>query len=78
MVICSYPNTLSIRESVSLFILACRKLQWVLTNRILKFLNEKAKKDPLKYMQFYEDYGLFFREGIITTQEQEMRVGDVI
>lgn len=66
-------------ESLSVYLFfACRKLQWVLTNRILKFLNEKAKKDPLKYMQFYEDYGLFFREGIITTQEQEMRVGDVI
>ncbi|MRC57069.1 molecular chaperone HtpG, partial [Bacillus thuringiensis] len=50
-----------------------RKLRWVLTNRLLKFFLERAKKDPAKYLQFYEDYGLFFREGIVTTPEQEMR-----
>ena len=50
------------------------KLRWVLTNRLLKFFLERAKKDPAKYLKFYEDYGLFFREGIVTTPEQEMRV----
>lgn len=54
--------------------LSNRKLSWVLTNRVLKFLGDKAKKDPEKYMKFYNDYGLFFREGIVTTHEQEMRV----
>ncbi|GFN91448.1 heat shock protein 75 kda, mitochondrial, partial [Plakobranchus ocellatus] len=49
------------------------KLRQVLTTRILKFFSEKAKKDPLAYRKFYEDYGLFFREGIVTTSEQDQR-----
>ena len=51
-----------------------RKLRWVLTNRLLKFFLEQAKKDKDSYLQFYEDYGLFFREGIVTTPEQDQRV----
>jgi TNF receptor-associated protein 1 len=41
---------------------------------LLKFFLEQAKKDGKKYLQFYEDYGLFFREGIVSTPEQEQRV----
>ncbi|VDI02843.1 TNF receptor-associated protein 1 [Mytilus galloprovincialis] len=50
-----------------------RKLRTVLTTRLLKFFQDQSKKDPEKYMKFYEDYGLFFREGIITTHEQEQK-----
>ena len=55
-------------------VLLFRKLRWVLTNRILKFFLEQAKRDKEKYLKFYEDYGLFFREGIVTTTEQDQRV----
>ena len=41
---------------------------------MLKFFMERAKKDPAKYLKFYEDYGLFIREGIVTTPEQDVRV----
>lgn len=50
-----------------------RKLRTVLTNRILKFFQDCAKKDIASYTAFYEDYGLFFREGIVTTHEQDQR-----
>ncbi|KAJ8297867.1 hypothetical protein KUTeg_024398 [Tegillarca granosa] len=50
-----------------------RKLRQVLTNRILKFFLDQSKKDEEKYMKFYQDYGLFFREGIVTQPEQEQR-----
>ncbi|XP_046325798.2 heat shock protein 75 kDa, mitochondrial-like [Haliotis rufescens] len=50
-----------------------RKLRQVLTARVLKFLLEQARKDEDKYLKFYEDYGMFFREGIITTMEQDQR-----
>jgi len=50
-----------------------RKIRDVLTGRILKFFADKAKKDPETYKAFYEDYGLFFREGIVTTTEQDTR-----
>jgi hypothetical protein len=51
-----------------------RKLNSVLTNRLIKFFQDQAKKDPVKYAEFYEDYGLFFREGIVTSPEQDTRV----
>jgi TNF receptor-associated protein 1 len=50
-----------------------RKLRWVLTNRLIKFFLEQAKRDKEKYLDFYDSYGLFFREGIVTTPEQEQR-----
>lgn len=50
-----------------------RKLSQVLTSRLLKFFTERAKKDPEGFRAFYEDYGLFFKEGIVTTGEQAMR-----
>lgn len=52
----------------------CRKLNHVLTNRLIKFFQDQAKKDPARYNEFYEDYGLYFREGVLTTAEQETRV----
>ncbi|XP_025084764.1 heat shock protein 75 kDa, mitochondrial-like [Pomacea canaliculata] len=50
-----------------------RKLREVLTNRVLRFFADQAKKEPEKYMSFYDDYGLFFREGIVTTADQNQR-----
>ena len=63
-------------EWLGRFVFFCfsRKLRQVLTSRILKFFADKAKKDPLTYRKFYDDYGLFFREGIVTTPEQDQRV----
>ena len=57
-----------------LIIVYFRKLQHVLTNRLLKFFADQAKKEPEKYYAFYEDYGMFLREGIVTSPEQETRV----
>lgn len=47
-----------------------KKLSSVLTARIIKFLGEKAKKHPEQYAKFFEDYGFFIREGIVTSNEQ--------
>lgn len=48
-----------------------RKIQSVLTTRVLKFLYEKSTKDPDNFEKFYKDYGLFLKEGIVTTQDQK-------
>jgi len=47
-----------------------KKLSTVLTGRIIKFLGDKAKKHPEDYKKFYEDYGFFIREGVVTSSEQ--------
>ncbi|EDS35400.1 heat shock protein [Culex quinquefasciatus] len=46
-----------------------RKLRTVLTNRVLRFLHDRSTKDPENYDKFYKDYGLFLKEGIVTSQE---------
>ncbi|XP_073504361.1 heat shock protein 75 kDa, mitochondrial [Phyllobates terribilis] len=50
-----------------------RKLRDVLQRRLVRFFLDQSKKDPEKYKKFFEDYGLFIREGIVTTQEQDVR-----
>ncbi|XP_008069312.1 heat shock protein 75 kDa, mitochondrial isoform X1 [Carlito syrichta] len=50
-----------------------RKLRDVLQQRLIKFFIEQSKKDAKKYAKFFEDYGLFMREGIVTTTEQEVK-----
>jgi TNF receptor-associated protein 1 len=47
-----------------------RKLRTVLTNRVLRFLHEKSTKDAAEFDKFYKDYGMFLKEGIVTTNEQ--------
>lgn len=41
---------------------------------MIRFLLDQSKKEPEKYSKFFEDYGLFMREGIVTTQEQDVKV----
>ncbi|XP_020787496.2 heat shock protein 75 kDa, mitochondrial [Boleophthalmus pectinirostris] len=50
-----------------------RKLRDVLQQRVIRFLLDQSKKEPEKYNKFFEDYGLFMREGIVTTQEQDVK-----
>lgn len=46
------------------------KLRNVLTARVLKFLESRSVKEPEEYTRFYRDYGLFLKEGIVTSNEQ--------
>ncbi|XP_072916183.1 heat shock protein 75 kDa, mitochondrial [Hemitrygon akajei] len=50
-----------------------RKLRDVLQQRIIKFFLDQGKKEPEKFLKFYEDYGLFIREGIVTSAEQDVK-----
>ncbi|XP_043831192.1 heat shock protein 75 kDa, mitochondrial [Dromiciops gliroides] len=50
-----------------------RKLRDVLQQRLIKFFIDQSKKDPEKYAKFFEDYGLFMREGIVTIADQEVK-----
>ncbi|XP_040853395.1 heat shock protein 75 kDa, mitochondrial [Ochotona curzoniae] len=50
-----------------------RKLRDVLQQRLIKFFIDQSKKDTEKYARFFDDYGLFMREGIVTTAEQTVK-----
>ena len=41
------------------------KLKTVLTNRILRFLQDRLRKEPESYDQFFEHYGIFLKDGIL-------------
>lgn len=55
-----------------------RKLRDVLQQRVIRFLLDQSKKDPEKYARFFDDYGLFMREGIVTTAEQSVKVRNAL
>ena len=47
-----------------------RKLRTVITNKFLRFLQDKAKKEERSFMEFYKDYGFFLKEGILSGTDQ--------
>lgn len=49
------------------------KLRNVLTARILRHLQECAKKEPTEYDEFYAEYNLFLKEGIIIAEDTKQR-----
>ena len=55
-----------------------RKLRTVLTNRVLRFLHDKSVKEKEEYDRFYRDYGIFLKEGIISSPEQAEKVDEFI
>ncbi|KAJ2079975.1 hypothetical protein H4R24_003410 [Coemansia sp. RSA 988] len=40
------------------------KLKSILSSRIIKWLLEEARKEPEKYSKFYNEFGIFLREGV--------------
>lgn len=65
---------ITIHRLIFAFAYGFRKLRDVLQQRVIRFLLDQSKKEPEKYSKFFEDYGLFMREGIVTTQEQDVKV----
>lgn len=49
------------------------KLRNVLTARILRHLQDAAKKEPTEFEEFYNDYNLFLKEGIIICDDAKQR-----
>lgn len=45
------------------------KISRVLTTRVVRHLDDCAKKDPLSYQEFYMKYSSFIYEGMVTTND---------
>jgi HSP90 family molecular chaperone len=43
-----------------------RRIKGVLTKRVLKWFDDESKKDPKKYETFFNEFGAFLKEGIVT------------
>ncbi|VDM84272.1 unnamed protein product [Strongylus vulgaris] len=51
-----------------------RKLRKILTDKILSYLQNEMKKDSEKYADFYKQYSLFLKEGIVTQPDHSEKV----
>jgi len=58
---------------ITLFLLN-RKLKQVVTSKLIQFLYQRAQKEPEEYAKFFQDYGLFLKEGIVLEPEQTQKV----
>ena len=45
------------------------KLRSILTKRVLKLIDENARRDETAYLQWYNNFHLFLKEGLATDQE---------
>jgi len=53
-----------------------RKLNQLLTKRFLKFIGKQAKDKPEAYLEFFQRFGRFVKEGLVTSLEhQELLAG---
>lgn len=54
------------------------KLQKILTGRIIKFLKEKADKESEKFKEFWNKFGNFIKEGIVTDVSRKEDLVDLL
>ncbi len=52
-------------------------MKQVLTQRIIRFLNEQSKADNAGFTEFYEDYKLYFKEAIARSNDQNEKVSEL-
>lgn len=58
--------------------LVFRKLKKFLDRRIIRFLEEEAKKDPKKYLTFWESFGIFIKEGAVSDYENRAELSGLL
>ncbi|VDO09986.1 unnamed protein product, partial [Rodentolepis nana] len=50
-----------------------KKINRILTSRVLRYLENEAKRNPTDFSVFLNDYGLYLKEGIVTEPDQSSR-----
>jgi molecular chaperone HtpG len=54
------------------------KLRKVITKRFLKHMDEEAKKDPEKYLEFWKIFGIYLKEGATSDYEFQKELARLI
>uniref|UniRef100_A0A914C2X2 Heat shock protein 75 kDa, mitochondrial n=1 Tax=Acrobeloides nanus TaxID=290746 RepID=A0A914C2X2_9BILA len=49
------------------------KLRRILTDKVISYLLNQMKKDRIKYLEFYQGYSAFFKEGVLLEQDQTIK-----
>jgi TNF receptor-associated protein 1 len=55
-----------------------QKLNKVLTGRFIKFLDEQSQKDAAAYNKFFDEFGRFIKEGIVTDWSHREALGKLL
>jgi len=54
------------------------KIKKVVTKRFLKYLDEEAKKDEEKYLEFWKTFGIYLKEGVTSDYEFQKEIGKLL
>jgi molecular chaperone HtpG len=54
------------------------KIRRVITKRFLKFLAAEAKKDEAAYLQFWDTFGIYLKEGVASDFEYRAELGKLV
>jgi len=54
------------------------KLRKVITKRFLKYMEEQAKKDPEKYLEFWKTFGIYLKEGVTSDYEFQKELAKLV
>lgn len=54
------------------------KIKRVITKRFLKHLNEEANKDSEKYIEFFNEFGRFIREGLVQDHDHREQLAKLL
>ena len=65
------------RESLQDSMLVMR-LGQIITKRVLKFLDEKAKKEPEKYNKWFANLGFFLKEGVCSEYAYKLELAELL
>lgn len=52
---------------------AMKKLKDIMTGKVIKWLQDEAKRDEPKYLKFFNDFGTFLREGVCTADVKHQK-----
>jgi len=55
-----------------------KRISKVLTTRILRFFEEKAKREPEQYLTFFKEFGSFLQEGAISHHEHKDQIAKLL
>jgi TNF receptor-associated protein 1 len=55
-----------------------QKLNRAISSRFIKFLDEQANSDPVKYNTFFNEFGRFIKEGIVTDGTHRETLGKLL
>lgn len=55
-----------------------QRLRGIITSRVLKFLNDQARREPEKYAEFFNGFGSFLKEGLCTDPSHKKELAHLL